>query len=57
MRLALLSREWERGDIERRGERDLVGVREVAAAGGDWVRVRPRSGDLEGIEIIDGIWR
>ena len=49
-RLRALDRDGERGEMDRRGERDLDGVWDRAA--GDLVRIRPREGDREGI----GLW-
>ena len=51
--LGVLDLERDRGDIERRGERDLERLRDLANAGVIVrVRDRPREGDLEGIENI-----
>ena len=47
-RLRLLERVADRGETERRGDRDLEGVGERGAAGGgDRVRLRPREADLD----------
>lgn len=55
MRLGVLERGLERGEIERRGkDRGLEGVRDLAAAEGcRGERERPRSGDTDGMEIVD----
>ena len=44
-RLRVLEREGERGETERRGDRDRDRFGERAATGGE--RVRPREEDLE----------
>jgi hypothetical protein len=57
VRLGVLERGLERGEIERRGnDRGLEGVRDLAAAEicrGE--RERPRSGDTDGMGVVDVI--
>lgn len=56
IRLGLLDRDRERGEIDRRGERDLDGVSDRSTARlADRVRVRPREGDLDGIDDCERV--